>query len=60
MAETEIKTLEMVRRIRDEHYEKTKNMTEEELLQFYRREAEAMNSEALGHLARRRPVATSR
>lgn len=59
MAETEIKTLEMVRRIRDELYEKTKNMSEEELLRFYRGEAEAANAEALSHLAKR-PVPTSR
>ncbi|HBL27372.1 MAG TPA: hypothetical protein DD490_11110 [Acidobacteria bacterium] len=59
MVKTEIKALEMVRRIRDEHYEKTKNMSDEERLQFYRREAEAVNAEALSHLARR-PVAASR
>jgi hypothetical protein len=59
MAETEIKTLELVRRIRDEHYEKTKGMSEEELLQFYRREADATNVEALSHLAKR-PATTAR
>jgi hypothetical protein len=59
MVETEIKTLELVRRIRDEHYEKTKNMSEEEILQFYRREADAANVEALSHLAKR-PATTTR
>jgi hypothetical protein len=57
MAETEIKTLELVRSIRDEHYEKTKNMSQEELLQFYRREADAANAEAFSLLAKR-PAAT--
>jgi hypothetical protein len=45
MAEIEINTLEMVRRIRDEHFERTKNMSSEDLLKFYRREAEAANEE---------------
>jgi hypothetical protein len=58
MAETEINALEMVRRIRDEHYEKTKNMSREELLQFYRREAEAANAEALASFPKR-PAATA-
>lgn len=53
MAEIEIKALEMVRRIRDELYEKTKKMSEEELLRFYRDEAEAANAEALSRLAGR-------
>ena len=51
MAETEIKVLEMIRRIRDEHYERTKDMSPEELLQFYRREADAANAEARSLLA---------
>lgn len=59
MAETEIKALEMVRRIRDELFEKTKKMSEEELLRFYHDESEAANAEALSHLAKR-PLATSR
>ncbi|HKH47455.1 MAG TPA: hypothetical protein VKM72_22590 [Thermoanaerobaculia bacterium] len=53
MAETEIKALELVRRIRDEHYERTKDMSMEELLQFYRREADAANAEAQSRLAKR-------
>jgi hypothetical protein len=53
MAETEIKTLELVRRIRDEHYQRTKNMSMDELLEFYRREADAANEEAQRLLARR-------
>ena len=59
MAETEINVLELVRRIRDEHYERTKNMSTEELLQFYRREADAANAEARG-LPEKRPAATAR
>jgi hypothetical protein len=56
MTHTEIKALEMVCRIRDEHYEKTKTMSAEELLQFYRREAEAVNAEALSLLAKRSAI----
>jgi len=52
-AETEIKTLEMVRRIRDEHYQRTKNMSMEELLEFYRREADAANTEVKNLLVSR-------
>jgi hypothetical protein len=61
MAEIEINTLELVRRIRDEHYEKTKNMSMEELLQFYRREADAANAEAEArNLLEKRPAANAR
>ncbi|HYU32260.1 MAG TPA: hypothetical protein VEW48_08855 [Thermoanaerobaculia bacterium] len=59
MAETEINALEMVRRIRDDLHEKTKGMSEDELLQFYRGEAEAVNTEALSQLAKR-SVTTAR
>lgn len=34
-----------LRQIRDEHYERTKNMTEDELIEFYRREAAAVRKE---------------
>lgn len=53
MEETEIKVLELVRRIRDDHYERTKYMPPEELLEFYRREANAANAEARSLLAKR-------
>ena len=59
MAETEIKVLELVRRIRDEQYERTKNMSQDELLQYNRREADAADAEALGLLVKR-PTATAR
>lgn len=58
MAETEIKVLELVRRIRDDHYEKTKDMSMEELLQFYRREADEANAEARSLLAKRTTAPT--
>jgi len=45
MAEIEIKTLEMVRRIRDEHYERLKDKSPEEILRFYQEEASAANAE---------------
>lgn len=59
MAETEIKILDLVRRIRDEQYERTKDMAMEELLEFYHREASAADHEAL-RLLERRPAATAR
>ena len=36
----EIKTVEMVRRIRDENYEQTKNLSFEERKAFYRKKSE--------------------
>jgi len=59
MAENEIKILELVRRIRDEQYEWTKNMSMEELLQFYHRESSKADQEAL-RLIDKRSVATVR
>jgi hypothetical protein len=59
MAENEIKILDLVRRIRDEQYERTKNMSTEELLQFYHREASAADQKAL-RLLEKRPAATAR
>jgi len=56
MAEIEIKTLEMVRRIRDEHYERLKDKSPEEILRFYREEASAANVE-LQRLFRKKPPA---
>jgi hypothetical protein len=59
MAENEIKILDLVRRIRDEQYERTKNMSMEELLQFYHREASVADQEAL-RLLEKRSAATAR
>jgi hypothetical protein len=59
MAANEIKILELVRRIRDEQYERTKNMSMDELLQFYHRESSKADQEAR-RLTDKRPAATSR
>jgi len=47
MEKLEIKAVEMVRQIRDEQYERLKDKSSEELLQFYRQEAAAANAEAV-------------
>lgn len=59
MAENEIKILDLVRRIRDEQYERTKSMSTEELLQFYHRESSKADQEAL-RLIEERPTAAAR
>jgi hypothetical protein len=45
MAEIEINALEMVRRIRDEHYERLKDKSPEEIIRFFQEEASAANAE---------------
>lgn len=52
MEKTEIKAVDMVRQIRDQHYEQLKGKSPEEVLEFYRREAAAANAEALGRSAK--------
>ena len=42
----EIKVLDMVRRIRDAQYEKTKDMTREELREYFHKEASRVDSQA--------------
>jgi hypothetical protein len=59
MAENEIKILDVVRCIRDEQYERTKNMSREELLRFYHRESFKADQEAL-RLIDMHPAETSR
>jgi hypothetical protein len=39
MEKTEIRTMEMIRAIRDQLYEDTKNLSREELIAFIRRKA---------------------
>ena len=53
MPEDEIKVLELVRRIRDAQYERTKNMSMEELLQSYQRESSRADQEALRLIEKR-------
>ncbi len=47
MEESEIKAVELVRRIRDRHYALLKDKSPQEVLAFYHRAAEEANSEAL-------------
>jgi len=47
----EIKVLDMVRHIRDAQYEQTKDMSREELKEYFRKEAARMDSQAQ-HLLR--------
>lgn len=49
METSKIKTIEMVRLIRDHQYELTKNMSDEEKLEFYRQRAKAL----MGQLEKR-------
>ena len=48
MEQTEIKAVELVRRIRDAHYALLKDKSPDEVIAFYRREAEAVTREVLG------------
>lgn len=45
MRKNEIKAVELVRRIRDEHYEQLKDKSPEEQLDFYRKQAEELHKE---------------
>lgn len=42
----QIKALDMVRRIRDAQYEQTRDMSREELKEYFRKEAARMDSQA--------------
>jgi hypothetical protein len=46
MEKTNIKTLEVTRHIRDEHYEQLKDKTREERMTFYREKARMLNAKA--------------
>lgn len=45
MAEPKIKTVEMVRSIRDAHYEKVKDLSPQEKIAFFREKARALHAE---------------
>ena len=49
-----IKTMDMVIKIRDKQYALTKDMSPDELIQFYRNRAETANNEALNLLKKSR------
>jgi hypothetical protein len=46
MEQTEIKAVDLVRQIRDQHYAQLQNKSREELKGFFRREAAAAQEEA--------------
>jgi hypothetical protein len=46
MAQTEIKAVELVRQIRDQHYALLKDKSREDIKRFFHREAAAANTEA--------------
>ena len=49
MPEPEIKAVEMVRRIREEHYEHLKDLSSEEKIAFFRQKARALHAELGRH-----------
>lgn len=57
MDEPEIKTVEMVRSIRDAHYEKLKDLSPQEKIAFFREKAGALHAE-LGSPEHFRPCHT--
>jgi len=46
MTQTQIKAVELVRQIRDQHYALLKDKSREDIKNFFRREAAAANAEA--------------
>ena len=48
-----IKTIDMIRKIRDEQYILTKDMSEQEFIAFFHNKAEKANKEALSLLKKR-------
>ena len=60
MEKIEIKTLDMVRQIRDQQYEELKGKSPEEVLQFYRQKAAAANAEAAKRLEKKHAAAERR
>ena len=45
MGQPQIKTVEMVRRIREDHYERLRSMSPEEKIAFFREKARALHAE---------------
>ena len=45
MQEPKIRTMEMVRRIRDAHYERLKDLSPEEKIEFFREKARSLHAE---------------
>jgi hypothetical protein len=57
MKKTEVKAIEMIRRIREAHYEQLQGKTHEEQMAFYRAKAQQMNTRVKAMLSMRQPSA---
>lgn len=60
MTQTEIKAVELVRQIRDQHYTLLKDKSREDIKRFFHREAAAANAEAEQLLQQERSTTASR
>jgi hypothetical protein len=60
MTQTEIKAVEVVRQIRDQHYALLKDKSREDIKRFFHREAAAANAEAEQLLQKERSTTASR
>jgi hypothetical protein len=60
MTQTTIKAVELVRQIRDQHYEVLKDKSREEIKAFFHREAAAANAEAEHLLQQEHPPIANR
>jgi hypothetical protein len=60
MTPTNVQAIELIRQIRDQHYEILKDKSREEIKAFFHREAVAANAEAEQLLEQERPTTTSR
>lgn len=57
MKKSEVKTIELIRRIREAHYEQLEGKTHAEQIAFYRAKAQQMNKRAEAMLPLRQPAA---
>jgi hypothetical protein len=60
MKKSEVKTMELIRRIRAAHYEQLQGKTHAEQIAFYRAKAQQMNKRAETMLLLRQPVAETK
>ena len=60
MTQMTIKAVELVRQIRDQHYELLKDQSREEIKAFFHREAAAANAEAEQLLQQEHPTIANR
>ena len=60
MAQTEIKAVEVVRQIRDQHYALLKDKSREDIKRFFHQEAAASNAEVKQLLQKERATPASR